>query len=112
MRRYLFIALVLALTVPLAAYLLAALSPVFPKALLVLVIFLCPAYPWFVAAAACKYFDACSLSVLGWVLAANAFLYAVLAAVLWFTRQRFKPVRYILGGAAALASAWWAMFWA
>jgi hypothetical protein len=112
MRRYLGIAVVFALIVPIAAYLLGAAVPTYPKALLVLVIFLCPAYPLFVATAACKHFDACSLSTLGWVLASNVLLYAFIAAVLWFTRQSFRPVGYIVVGAVAFASAWWATFWA
>jgi hypothetical protein len=111
MARYLSLALALATVVPVAGYLLNAAMPAFPTPGVAVLLFLCPSFAWFGATAACEHFDRCSLSMLGWVVSANALLYCGLAAVLWLTRARFKAARFIVVGTAALASAWWAKLW-
>ena len=111
MTRYLSIAVVLAALVPLSGYLLSSVVPFPPLPIVALILFLCPSFAWLGATAACEYFDRCSLSMLGWIVAANVLLYGFVAAVLWFTRARFKAARVIVLGAVAFASAWWARLW-
>ena len=110
MARYLGWAVLLAVLVPVAGYLAAAVVPL-ADPLVAVLLFLCPSHAFFVATAACDAFDACSLKMLGWVIAANVLLYAALAAVLWFTRARFKAARFVVFAGAVVASAWWARLW-
>lgn len=111
MARYLSWAIFLAVLVPVAGYLAAAVVPLFPTPLVAVLLFLCPSHAFFVATAACDAFDACSLTMLAWVIAANVVLYAALATVLWLTRSRFKAAGYVVFAGAAVASAWWARLW-
>ena len=111
MPRYLAIAAVLALAVALAAFLLGSAFPLLPSPVLAVILFLCPSHAFFAATAACAPFDACSLEMLFWVLAANVALYTSLAAVLWATRQRWRSARYAVLGIAASTSGWWVTQW-
>lgn len=111
MLRYLSIATLFAIVVAAAAYLLGAWSPLLPSPLVAAILFVCPSHSFFAATAACEPFDACSLNMLAWVILANIVLYCVVAATLWFTRERYKSVRVTVITALALASAWWASQW-
>lgn len=111
MPRYLSIAVAVAVLVPLSGYLLSSVVPFPLLPVVALILFFCPSFAWLGATAACEYFDRCSLSMLAGVVGANVLLYGCLAAVLWFTRARFKAARFIVLSAVALASAWWARLW-
>jgi hypothetical protein len=97
--------------IPVAAFLFSVALPLPPLPLVAVVLFLCPSFAWFAATAACTPFDSCSLEMLAWVVIANILLYATLASVLWFTRVKFKSLRWVVFACVFFASAWWARLW-
>ena len=111
MTRYLVPFAAVGLLVPIGAYLLSVVVPLFPLTLLGIVTLLCPSYAWFGVTAACNPFDACSLQTLAWVTGANLLLYLALAFMFWYTRARWKILRIAVSGIVVVASAWWANLW-
>lgn len=111
MLRYLITATLLAASIALSSFLIGAQSPPVPSPVLAGVLFLCPSYAFFAATAACDPFDSCSLDMLRSVVTLNVITYCVLAAVLWYTRQRMKLLRLVVFAVAGGASAWWALQW-
>lgn len=86
------------------------LSP-FPTLLVAAVLVLSPAHVLFIATAACKPFDWCSLSTLLWVLALNAVLFSVVAAVTWLTWRHGQFARVGVIGLLVGVLAVWLRFW-
>ena len=93
------------------AFLLGSWIQLLPAPVLAVVLFFCPSHVFFVATAACEPFDACSVRMLGWVVAANVLLYSVLAVVVWLTKHRWKTARLGIFAGVAAASAWWVTQW-
>jgi hypothetical protein len=80
--------------IPVLAFGLSLIYPLFPSPILHLIEILCPGYIMFMATADCEPFDACSLQTLAMVTASNVVLYGVLGSVIWFVRhgaQRLNP---------------------
>jgi hypothetical protein len=111
MLRYISIGATVAVVVALVGFLLGTWFPRMPAPVLAVTLFLCPSQVFFVATAACEPFDACSLNMLGWVVAANVLLYSALAGFAWLTRQRWKVARLGVFTAVGAASAWWVTQW-
>jgi hypothetical protein len=111
MLRYLAFATLLAAAVAMASFLVGVWFPLLPSPVLAAILFVCPSYSFFAATAACEPFDACSLNMLAWVVAANVALFCLLATTLWFTRQRLRPLRFAVFALVAAASAWWVSQW-
>ena len=111
MLRYIAIGASIAVVVALVGFVLGTWFPRMPAPVLAVILFLCPSQVFFVATAACEPFDACSLGMLGWVVAANVLLYSALAVTAWLTRQRWKVARLSAFAAVGAASAWWVTQW-
>jgi hypothetical protein len=111
MLRYIAIGATVAIAVALIGFLLGSWLPLMPAPVLAVILFLCPSQAFFVATAACESFDACSLTMLAWVVTANVLLYSALAIAAWLTRERWKVARFTTFAAAAAASAWWVTRW-
>ena len=111
MLRYISIGATAGVVVALVGFLLGTWFPRMPAPVLAVTLFLCPSQVFFVATAACEPFDACSLNMLAWVVAANILLYSALAAFAWLTRQHWKLARLGVFAAVGAASAWWVTQW-
>jgi hypothetical protein len=94
--------------VPVGAFLLSVVVPLFPSVLIRAVLSFCPSYLLFIATAACEPFDACSLSTLAQVVSVNVILYVVIGGAFWYTRTTYRAAR-LLVGAAVLAG--WVWIW-
>jgi len=111
MLRYIAIGAAVAVSVALVAFLLGSWFPLLPAPVLAVILFLCPSHVFFVATASCEPFDACSLSMFGWVVAANVLLYSALAVAAWLTRHSWRVARLSVFAAVAATSAWWVTQW-
>lgn len=80
-------------SIPVIAFLISLALPLFPTALLLVVLAVCPPYLLFLATAACAPLDWCSLSTLGLAIFLNASLYILVGTVAWFLRRAASPSR-------------------
>jgi hypothetical protein len=111
MARYAVLFGAVGVAVPVFAFLLSVWVPLFPLPVFALVLFFCPSYAWFIATARCEPFDSCSMQMLAWVGAANLALYLALAAVFWYTRQKYRGLRFTIVALTVTLSVWWVKLW-
>ena len=83
MRNFIVRFAVVGVAIPLGTFLLSSVVPLFPNALLNVLLVFCPGYILFMSTAACAPLSACTLQVLAFVVFTNAVLYCLIGSAAW-----------------------------